>query len=50
MKEKILENGITLFMRKGYEAATVDGVCSLVNISREEMNQFFQNKRFFKKI
>ncbi len=45
MKEKILENGITLFMRKGYEAATVEEICSLVNISKEEMNQFFQNKK-----
>ena len=45
LKERILEKSLGLFMRRGYEAVTMDDICSEAVVLNDEMNNYFISKK-----
>ncbi len=44
-KEIILEKSLNLFMRRGYEAVSLQEICDASNVSQETLEQFYKVKR-----
>jgi AcrR family transcriptional regulator len=44
-KEIILEKSLNLFMRRGYEATSIEDICISSNVTKDRLEQFYKNKR-----
>ncbi|CAM2959042.1 Biofilm operon icaABCD HTH-type negative transcriptional regulator IcaR [Staphylococcus aureus] len=47
MKDKIIDNAITLFSEKGYDGTTLDDIAKSVNIKKASLYYHFDSKKVF---
>ncbi|HCZ2724145.1 TetR family transcriptional regulator, partial [Pseudomonas aeruginosa] len=45
MKDKIIDNAITLFSEKGYDGTTLDDIAKSVNIKKASLYYHFDSKK-----